>query len=242
LLSALTACRSEQYDLTRTPQPPTEAPVEVFGPDAKSFVDGAHRTAFGVDTIEFKVKAGRKEGYAKSYHTNGVLHRQGEFVNDLPHGWWEEYDPQERLCAAGHYIAGRKQGLWRIQDPAMLDGTHLAHEARPALHYSCEHPLAEGPYHQGMPHGYWRFFDPDGSVRSEGDLHEGYMTGWWRVNDPHGMPAHEGQFVRSEPSGFQRFYTGGLLHKEGNYEGGRPTGNWTIYNEHGEPVQLVEHD
>lgn len=83
----LIACREHPGNLT--PDVTEQATTFIGGPDASALADGLQKVWWQGDTLWFNVEKGLKEGYSKSFHPNGTVHRQGSFSKDLPDGWWK---------------------------------------------------------------------------------------------------------------------------------------------------------
>lgn len=238
-LCMLAACRGGDENLTRGAGISVVAPSDP-GPDASALSDGIHKIAWQGDTLWFNVLHGRKQGYSKSYHANGSVHRQGAFKDDLPDGWWEELDPEGRLLSAGGYRAGLREGDWRFYGSLPLGErvffpTIISNTLVPSGTLA-----AEGKYEHGRPTGPWRFYDPDGNLLAEGRLDHGTMDGWWRLFDGRGVLQREGHFAKDQPDGHQIFYEQGIVREEGNMSKGRRTGTWKRYNAQGELEALDE--
>jgi antitoxin component YwqK of YwqJK toxin-antitoxin module len=235
----LTACRGERRDLTRPA--PIEAEKFLGGPDVSALTDGEHKVVWQGDTLWVRVKDGLKQGYSKSFHANGAMHRQGSFTADLPDGWWEERDSSGVLLTAGEYRSGVMDGRWRFFGSATLGDVHVPNAAATVTTVPRGTLAAEGAFVQGTPRGYWRYFNATGGVVAEGDLAHGAMNGWWRLFDADGVLLQEGHFDADVPNGHQRQFKSGLLYEEGNMAKGRRTGTWTRYDASGAAVALDDY-
>lgn len=193
----LTACRGDYPDLTRAG--PTEMAQFLGGPDASALADGVHKLEWQGDTLWFRVENGLKQGYSKSFHPNGGVHRQGSFSSDLPEGWWEEHDSSGTILTSGNYRAGAMDGTWRFFGSVNLRGHTVLNAAPGTL-------LAEGDVRGNAMNGWWRLFDASGILlhagsfvndapeghqryyvggilREEGTISKGRRTGKWTRYD-----------------------------------------------------------
>ena len=57
-------------------------------------------------------KNGKIEGIFSSWHKNGKLSCQGQFVNGLRNGEWTTYDKNKKKRTSGCYLNSVKYGLW----------------------------------------------------------------------------------------------------------------------------------
>jgi antitoxin component YwqK of YwqJK toxin-antitoxin module len=57
-------------------------------------------------------KQSQPHGYWESYHSNGKLCYKGNYINGKEDGYWEWYHPNGQLWFKGNYINGKQDGLW----------------------------------------------------------------------------------------------------------------------------------
>lgn len=92
---------------------------------------------------------------------------------------------------------------------------------------------SEGNFENGVYHGFWKFYFPNGELVREGNYLEGRADGFWNVYYENGHIRSQGQFEDCERSGFWKYYyedNDYAVEYEGNYTSGNKTGIWKKYN------------
>jgi len=244
LVVSLWGCRSDPSGLTptNTGQYPQASQPGSLSPDVSQLPDGIHNLPLTSGTIHCQVITGKKEGYAKVFHSNGALYQQGPFANDVPHGWWETFDTTGALILSGAYQAGLKHGFWRIDDARTMDQLQLPNKLYPAVGWPRIGQVAEGHFERGSPRGHWRSFNPNGTVRMEGTLWNGHMNDWWRIYDAQGTITEEGHYTNGVRDGHHMRYENGVLREEREYKKGRRYGDSKTYDAQGKLEQITPED
>jgi antitoxin component YwqK of YwqJK toxin-antitoxin module len=55
-------------------------------------------------------------GFFQSFHRNGAVASEGNYVDGLEEGLWRDYHANGTLAAEGNYRAGKEHGSWRFWD------------------------------------------------------------------------------------------------------------------------------
>jgi antitoxin component YwqK of YwqJK toxin-antitoxin module len=63
---------------------------------------------------------GQPHGLWEYYYSNGKLCYKGTYVNGQHHGLWEHYYSNGQLCYKGTCVNGKRYGLWKYYNE---DGT-----------------------------------------------------------------------------------------------------------------------
>ena len=64
----------------------------------------------------------------KLFYDNGDIRVSGNFLNELPHGYWEGYYPNGQLKSSGEYYKGELIGrwIWYYEDGTIIkDSTYI---------------------------------------------------------------------------------------------------------------------
>lgn len=186
---------------------------------------------------EIRVYEPEKPGEMPAYHqqlffANGQLQAEGDRVDTLKNGKWQEWYEDGTRMREGLYVLGKKEGLHLTYYP---NGKN-----KERVKYALDVP--DGPY---------KLFDERGKVLSAGEFAEGRKVGQWsQAADPlAGTPATETNFYEDgTPESIQEYislkdehYTWrywnpqGKLIEQGTYFSGEKDGNWETFYNNGSP-------
>ncbi len=106
---------------------------------------------------------------------------------------------------------GRKQGVWKKYEKGKL--------------------VYEGQFKDGVPFGTFRYFYPDGHLKSESEFIQGVHKVRSTIFHANGKKASEGMFVDQIKDGVWNYYAkNGTLITEEEYAMGRRTGVWRTFS------------
>lgn len=83
-------------------------------------------------------------------------------------GKWKEFNKHAVLIAEGHFVNGKKHGVWREYYDA--DGGLMIEEC----------------YRHGVSHGRFSSYHPNGQLLSEGEFRNGLREGYFKIYDENG--------------------------------------------------------
>lgn len=187
-----------------------------------------------------------KQGPWKDFYPDGKIKAESNYVDDLLHGYYKEYDEKGNLVLTTLYDKGA------IVQSAADDETEIEivnkYDDAGKLIYS-------GPYRKTVPVGVHREYGPDGKVvnatryndngtkLSEGIVDEaGNMNGKWKDLYPDGKVKAEGQYTDNRRTGIWKFYNNaGKMVQTGSFNAGRPDGIWKWYYDSGAPLREEEY-
>ena len=113
------------------------------------------------------------------------------------------------------------------------------------------HPDGEksvsGAYFENEPDGSWIWWHPNGATMQKGKYNKGKQTGSWTWWHPNGQRKEEGDYLHGRRQGqWTTYYETGLKESEGMYQNNMKTGAWIFYNDDGENsvevTRLYEND
>ena len=179
---------------------------------------------------------GLKQGEWKEFYPNGGIKSEKNYVDDLMHGYYKEYDSRGKLVLTMLYDNGAIVKS-RVEDEPDIEIV-TKHDQDGKLTYS-------GPYRNNVPVGIHREYGKDGKVTnafiyndnglllSEGIVDEaGNRNGKWKDLFSNGKTQDDGQFTDNRRSGLWKFYNiSGKVEQTGSYNNGRPDGDWKWYYE-----------
>lgn len=100
-------------------------------------------------------------GKYESWHDNGCIHLDGEYINGLKEGNWTELHPNGLVNEKGFYLNGKKQGKW-IKNDNLGNRLYVGSFVNDLTHdfwiyYRLGIPYAFGKYDHGIKQGMWIF-------------------------------------------------------------------------------------
>lgn len=240
-----------------------DGPAKEFAEDGRVVMLTVYRNGFLVsrERINRLDAQNRKQGNWKFFHENGLVKLEGRYLNDMKNGYFREYDPSGRLIAATKWVDGEKQE--EVDELAKLevirdyypDGkvrifqtfrNGVPHGVR--REYSEEGEIVAGAVFEngkkiadgitgrdGVKHGDWKDFYPDGAIKAEGTYNNGVRTGQWSFYHPNGNVEQTGEYDdQGRPIGrWLWYYPSGDLLREEQYRSGLADGIMTEYREDG---------
>lgn len=93
-------------------------------------------------------------------------------------------------------------------------------------------------YKEGVPHGSFVGWYPNGRKAMEGALHGDTRVGMWKAWHENGQLKRKGKFVDDKEEGrFMWYNAEGMLTKVGRYRAGKEDGKWAWYHDNGRKMQ-----
>jgi antitoxin component YwqK of YwqJK toxin-antitoxin module len=178
-------------------------------------------------------KARMKQGKWIDFWENWNIKTEGEYKNDLKHGYFKQYSKDGVLLLTEKYIDGILQ-----EDVAELAKLDIKTE-----YYPNGNVKIVASYKDDVPEGVRREYSEDGQVVAgyifksgqvigEGIIDdEGLRDGAWREYYPNGAVKSEGNYNKGKRIGQWKFYhPNGQLEQIGSYnKDGKEDGTWTWY-------------
>jgi len=170
-----------------------------------------HKKGFisDIENINRIDKTGMKQGKWKYFYDNWQVRLDGEYKNDLKHGYFKEYSRDGSLMTTSKYIDGILQ-----EDVAELAKLDIKRE-----YYPSGNVKIVASYKEEVPEGIRREYSPDGEVVAGYIFKQGDVIGEGIINE-------EG--IKDGP--WKEFYTNGALKSEGVYDQGKRIGLWKFYH------------
>ncbi|MCD4698488.1 MAG: hypothetical protein K8S16_19855, partial [Bacteroidales bacterium] len=161
-----------------------------------------HKKGFisDIENINRIDKTGMKQGKWKYFYDNWQVRLDGEYKNDLKHGYFKEYSRDGSLITTSKYIDGILQ-----EDVAELAKLDIKRE-----YYPSGNVKIVASYKEEVPEGIRREYSPDGEVVAGYIFKQGDVIGEGIINE-------EG--IKDGP--WKEFYTNGALKSEGVYDQGK---------------------
>lgn len=161
-------------------------------------------------------KARMKQGKWKYFYPNGNISLEGDYKNDLKHGYFKEFSENGNLLKTSKYIDGIIQ-----EDVAELAKLDIKTE-----YYPSGKPKIVASYKNDVPEGVRREYSPEGKIVAGYVFKSGTLTG-------EGITDEAG--TRNGP--WKEFYPTGALKSEGVYKNGKRVGEWKFYHPNGQLEQ-----
>ena len=186
-----------------------------------------------IENINRIDKARMKQGKWIEFWDNWAIKTEGEYKNDLKHGYFKEYSKEGVLLSTSKYIDGLIQ-----EDVAELAKLDIKTE-----YYPDGNVKIVASYKDDVPEGIRREYNPKGQVVAgyifkNGDIigegiidDEGMRDGPWKDYYPNGALKSDGQYETGKRTGLWKFYhPNGVLEQTGSYnKDGKEDGTWTWY-------------
>lgn len=169
-----------------------------------------------IENINRIDKTNMKQGKWKYFYDDWQLKLEGEYKNDLKHGYFKEYDRDGSLISTAKYLDGILQ-----EDVAELAKLDIKRE-----YYPNGNVKIVASYKDEVPEGIRREYSEEGVVTAGYIFKNGDIIGEGIIND-------EG--IKDGP--WQEFFTNGVLKSEGVYDKGKRTGLWKFYHPNGQLEQ-----
>ncbi len=143
-------------------------------------------------TLEINYKEGKKNGYRITYNPDGIT--KENFVNDVKQGYTYVLDTTGKLKMEIPFIDGMENGIAREFDS---DGNiiqliqykkgYVVNRER-INRYDADH----------RPHGKWKWFYGDGTLKQEGNFNHGLKNGYFKEYDKKGNLLSVSKYVNGE--------------------------------------------
>jgi uncharacterized protein len=205
----------------------------------------------------------RKTGIWQELHTNGRVKEEGNWTNGLRNGIFKFYNKKGELekvekyengtlaagddetaildirrelnddgtvKSMGSYKEGKKHGVFReFDEKGNITAGFIFDENTKA---------GEGMMDTlGRKQGAWRWFYPDGTVRSQGSYKDGKREGSWTFFYPSGKTEQQGSYKEDLATGaWKWYYSNGTVHRDELYRKGREDGHAIEYDTLGNVV------
>lgn len=163
-------------------------------------------------------KKGQKQGVFKSfYEDSDQLKTEGEYLNDLKHGYFREYSPKGILLSTTKYELGQV-----IENAEELENL----EIKTTYHRNGQISTLRS-YRNGILEGVSKNYDSSGVIVNSKIYRNGKLLGEGIINE------------KGIKEGFWKeyFLESGKLKAEGEYKNGARFGEWKFYFESGELEQ-----
>jgi len=139
---------------------------------------------------------------AQTFHPNGKLMAEGNYLNQKKHGLWKYYsDLDEKLVAQEKYSKGELDGESINYYPETGNSLEIVFYTKGELDgpYKKYFPdgqtlMTEGFYKNGLLEGEFLSYHPDGKIQTRGQYTKGIQTGKWEYFDEDGNLLTEEQF------------------------------------------------
>lgn len=215
----------------------------------------------GRERINRKDAEGKPTGLWKWFFTDGKLQQEGSFKNGLKNGIFKTYDKTGNLSKIEKYIDDVKQES--AEEVARLElRRDYFPDGKVKVEATYRQGVAEGirrefdeqgqvvqsytfskgvligqgiVSNEGLRHGQWKEFYPNGKVRAEGTYTQGKRTGDWLFYYPQGSLEQQGSFNSEGKThgSWKWYYPGGQLLRVENYRDGLRDGTMTEYTPEG---------
>lgn len=133
----------------------------------------------GQVTVEINFREGKKNGIRTTTQNKNIV--QENFVNDIKQGWSYWYYGESVISKKVFFIDGREEG---ICSEYSIDGTVIT-----LIEYKKGYIINTENINRkrdGLKHGLWKYFYPDGLVKEEGTYNYGKKNGYFKEYDKNG--------------------------------------------------------
>ena len=146
---------------------------------------------------------GKKQGPYKSWHNNGQLAGEGNYVDDMPHGLGEGWNEDGQLMGIENYDNGKKHGLfqsWHENGQKQFEGNFANDKVHGKViyWYTTGQKWIEENYDNGMPHGLKQEWHPNGQLKVKGNYVNAISDGLWQGWHSNGQLEGEANYVDGE--------------------------------------------
>lgn len=231
-----------------------------------TYRDGNLRT---VERINRRDNLGKKRGKWMEFYDNGMVAKEGYYMNDLRNGIFKYYNRKGDLTNLEKYKDGElvkdseESIILDIRNTYYSDGSIKSSGGyvdgkKQGVHriYDETGKIASGEvYHQGLKtatgmvdqsgdyQGSWELYYEDGSVKAKGDYENNLRTGDWIFYHKNGTVESEGKYVNGLPQGqWKWFYETGVLRRKDYYRRGREDGESVETSEDGRVITQGEYE
>lgn len=114
-----------------------------------------------------------------AYENNVMIKILNKNVNQIKNGKWKEFNKHAVLIAEGLYVNNQKHGLWK----EYYDHTGTI--------------MIEEEFKDGVKHGIFTSYHPNGQVFSQGEFINGLREGYFRIFDEDGINVRSLLFINN---------------------------------------------
>ena len=189
---------------------------------------------------------GLKQGVWREYFDNDNIKTESNYKDNLLNGYYREYDEKGRVLVSKFYNQGKEiakdpEKEIKIEMVNEFDdegniissggfiegipvGVHREYSEDKAIVKTKEfnesgNVISSGVMDdKGLKNEYWKFYFPNGNVRSEGNFANNLRTGEWKFYYPDGKLEQTGSYRDGNTDGLWTwYYSGGNILREENY-------------------------
>jgi uncharacterized protein len=169
-----------------------------------------------IENINRLDKSGLKQGKWMFFYENGNVKEEGDYRNDLKHGYFKTYATNGVLLSTAKYLDGVLQE--DVEELAKLD---IKRE-----YYPSGQVKTVASFKDDVPQGIRREYSPEGEITAGFVFSGGIIVG-------EGITDEEG--IRDGL--WKEYYTNGQLKSTGMYDAGKRTDEWKFYYSNGQLEQ-----
>lgn len=192
----------------------------------------------GKTTLQISYVNGKKEGIRRTYRENELI--EENFSNDVKQGLTINYYPDGKIMRSVNFDNGLENGYAREFAP---DGTVVTLiEYRRGFVVDRENINRRDK--TGLKQGRWKFFYPDGKVKTEGTYRDDKRNGYFKEYDANGVLTDVSKFINDVKQDDvpelakldvkTDYYPTGKVKTVASYKGNIPEGIRREYDENGE--------
>ena len=212
------------------------------------------------EKINRRDKNGLKQGAWKEFYSNGILKKEGPYLNDKKNGYFKEYAKNGSLVNTTKYVMDKMQvnapELTKIdvkndyypggkikysggyKNGDIPEGIHREYAEDGTISnskvYADGQLVAEGIMDaKGNQQGFWKEYHPNGQLKSEGVYKDGKRIGEWVFYHPNGKIEQKGKYdEKGHTQGMWKwYYESGNLLREEIFLNDKENGIMTEYND-----------
>lgn len=159
-------------------------------PDGSNYIgeDPGRNTAMWCET-QMPNGAIVKDGRYITWHTRTQKQTDGQYKNGEKTGKWRTYTATGQIMLSGHFVKGKRHGKWD------------------AWHATDNYYKDKGTWKNGIPHGLWTNFHPNGKIETQGKRKNGPKDGKWTSWYPDGSKKEEGRYTNGKKEGLWKFWS-----------------------------------
>ncbi|MBT3208893.1 MAG: hypothetical protein HN704_01490 [Bacteroidetes bacterium] len=212
------------------------------------------------EKINRKDKDGLKQGAWKEFFSNDRLKSEANYLNDLLHGFYREFDRRGKLIINQRYNYGiligdnieekeqivvkeefyengkiKKSGGFIGKNPV---GIHKEFEQNGTISAAILYDDLGNVKGTGMiddnvkKQGEWKYFYPDGKIKSKGKFRSNKKNGKWEYYYLNGNKEQKGIYKNGKFSGdWIWYFENGKVKREEHYYNGKEEGQFIEYDE-----------
>jgi antitoxin component YwqK of YwqJK toxin-antitoxin module len=230
-----------------------------------------YKRGFVIDRLRINRRDGNnlRQGRWYTFYSNGNIHVEGNYQDDLKEGYFKEYAENGDLISVDKYMKDVKQAEAQeirkldIQNEYYPDGKirtsgtyrngtpegiyreyNTMGQITRSLVYDMGIVIGEGFVKEdGNRDGHWKDLYPDGKIKAEGDYKDGKQIGEWKFYYADGKLEQDGKFTGTGKfhGTWKWYYNSGQLMREEEYDNGLKDGLHTEYDENGKIVEQGEY-